>query len=140
MKRINLREHYPFYKNDFHMEVSEKIADLINLLNRKEHADYEYRRFHKAYYSLDVNEGIEKDIVFLVLSPEELYEKKLNRRELFAAINSLPEKQAKRIYAHYFLGMSKAEIARMEAVNKSTVNRSIEQALRSMEKFLKKFL
>jgi hypothetical protein len=36
--------------------------------------------------------------------------------------------------------MSKTEIARMEAVNKSTVNRSIEQALRSMEKFLKKFL
>jgi RNA polymerase sigma-70 factor (ECF subfamily) len=35
--------------------------------------------------------------------------------------------------------MSKAEIARIEGVNKSTVTRSIEKALRSMEKFLKKF-
>jgi RNA polymerase sigma-70 factor (ECF subfamily) len=29
----------------------------------------------------------------------------------------LPEKQAKRIHAYFFLGMSKAEIARIEGVS-----------------------
>lgn len=137
MKRINLREHYPFYNNDFYLEVTDKLAELFVLLNRTEHAEYERRRTNKAYYSLDANDGIEKDIILLVLSPEELYENKLSRQELFAAVNGLPEKQAKRIYAHFFLGMSKAEIARFEGVNKSTVTRSIEQALKSMEKYLK---
>lgn len=138
MKRINLRELYPFYEYDFFLEVSDKLAELLKLLKRKDHADREYRRFHRAYYSLDADDGIEKDIILLVLSPEEIYERKLSNQELYAAINSLPEKQAKRIYAHFFLGMSKAEIARIEGVNKSTVTRSIEQALKSMENFLKK--
>ncbi len=36
--------------------------------------------------------------------------------------------------------MSKAEIARIEGVNKCQVSRSIEKALKNIEKFLKKFL
>ncbi len=139
MKKINLREHYPFYDNDFFMEVSDKLADLMKLSNRKDHADYEYRRFHRAYYSLDANDGVEKDMILLVLSPEELYERKLSRQELCAAVNSLPEKQAKRIYAHFILGMSKAEIARIEGVSKVTVTQFIDRALKNMENFFKKF-
>jgi RNA polymerase sigma-70 factor (ECF subfamily) len=73
----------------------------------------------------------------LVLSPEEIYERKMSKQELYAAINSMPEKQAKRIYAHFFLDMSKAEIARIEGVSKSAVTHSIEQGLKSIEKFLK---
>lgn len=138
MKRINLRELYPFYEYDFFLEVSDKLAELLKLLKRKDHAEREYRRFHRAYYSLDADDGIEKDIILLVLSPEEIYERKLSNQELYAAINSLQEKQAKRIYAYFFLGMSKAEIARIEGVNKSTITRSIEQALKSMGEFFKK--
>ncbi len=139
MERINLRELYPFYEYDLFLEVTDKLAELLKLLSRKEHADYERRRAHKAYYSLDANDGIESDFTLLVLSPEEIYQRKLSRQELYTAVNSLPEKQAKRIYAHFFLGMSKAEIARIEGVDKSAVTRSIEQALKNMEKFLKNF-
>jgi len=140
MKRINLRDLYPFYNSDFFIEIADEVAELIKQLDRKEHADYERIRVHKAYYSLDAGDGIEKDVILLVLSPEEIYERKLSKQELYAAINSLPEKQAKRIYAHFFLGMSKAEIARIEGVNKCQVSRSIEKALKNIEKFLKKFL
>jgi RNA polymerase sigma-70 factor (ECF subfamily) len=94
---------------------------------------------YKVYYSLDAEDRIEKDIIFLALSPEEIYERKLSKQELYAAINSLPEKQAKRIYAHFFLGMSKAEIARIERINKATITRSIEKALKGIEKYLKIF-
>jgi len=139
MKIINLRDYYPFYQSDFFIEVPDEIAELFRQLKQKEHADFERRRIYNAYYSLNAGDNIEKDVILLVLSPEEIYERKLNNQELYAAINSLPEKQAKRIYAHFFLDMSKAEIARIEGVSKSAVAHSIEQGLKSIEKFLKKF-
>ena len=137
MIKINLRDYYPFYQSDFFVEVADQIAELFKQIARKEHADYERRRVHNAYYSFNANDGIEKDIVLLVLSPEEIYERKMSNQELYAVVNSLPEKQAKRIYAHFFLDMSKAEIARVEGVSKAAVTHSIEQGLKRIEKFLK---
>ncbi|MFZ5945401.1 MAG: RNA polymerase sigma factor [Bacillota bacterium] len=137
MKKINLRDYYPFYHSDFFVEVADQIVELFKHISRREHADFERRRVHKAYYSLDACDGIERDIVLLVLSPEEIYERKMSSQELYAAINSLPEKQAKRIYAHFFLDMSKAEIARIEGVSKPAITHSIEQGLKRIEKFLK---
>ena len=74
------------------------------------------------------------------LSPHELYERKLTQEQLHAAIAALPDNQAKRIYAHFFFGMSKAAIARSEGVSKVSVSESIERGLCSIEKFLKKIL
>lgn len=62
------------------------------------------------------------------------------QEQLHSAIASLPDKQAKRIYAHFFIGMSKTAIARAEGVSKVSVSESIERGLCSIEKFLKKFL
>ncbi len=78
-----------------------------------------------------------KGRLFVSLSPCEIYERKVTAEQLHAAIASLPDKQAKRIYAHYFLGMSEAEIARSERVNKSQITRSISKALKNIELFLK---
>jgi RNA polymerase sigma-70 factor (ECF subfamily) len=36
--------------------------------------------------------------------------------------------------------MSKSQIARIEGVNKSQISRSIDKALKNIEKFLKKYL
>ena len=138
MKRINLRDYYPFYHSDFFVEVTDEIVEQLEQFNRKEHADFERRRVHRAYYSLDAGDGVERDIILLVLSPQGIYERKLSNQELYAAINSLPEKQAKRIYAHFFLDMSKAQIARIEGVDPSSIKESIERGLKRMEKFLKK--
>ena len=66
---------------------------------------------HKAYYSLDRDDGLEHEALFVALSPHELYERKVTMQELHAAIASLPNKQAKRIYAHFILGMTKQDIA-----------------------------
>jgi RNA polymerase sigma-70 factor (ECF subfamily) len=108
-----------------------------------EHAEAAYylRRYrHKAYYSLDRGDGIERDILFVSLSPCEIYERKVTAEQLHAAVAALPDKQAKRIYAHYFLGMSKSAIAKAEGVNKSQISRSINKALKNMEAVLKNFI
>ena len=138
MVRINLRDFYPFTQEDTYIEVSAEVANMMNAFERAE-ASYERKvRRYKAYYSLDHKTGIERSILFTSHSPEELYERKLTREELHTAIAQLPDKQAKRIYAHYLLGMSKEEIARAEGVSWRAVHQSIHQGLSRMEKILKK--
>ena len=76
----------------------------------------------------------------LVQARYELYERKVTMQELHAAIASLPDKQAKRIYAHFILGMTKQDIARAEGVHEKVVRVAIERGLRRLEKILKNSL
>lgn len=64
----------------------------------------------------------------------------MTKEQLYRGLNSIPKKQADRIYAHYFLGMSKSEIAKSEQVDERAVRESIERRLKNMAKFLKKVL
>lgn len=140
MAIINLRNYYPFYTSDYFMEVSEEVAEMFKEFDRKE-AAYRLRTYrHKAYYSLDRDDGLEHEAIFVSLSPHELYERKISMQELHAAISSLPDKQAKRIYAHFILGMTKKDIARVEGVDEKVVRVAIERGLKNLEKYLKKFL
>lgn len=135
MKVINLRDIYPHYTQDCFVEVTDEVADLFSEFDHKE-AAYRLRTYrHKTYYSLDRNDGIEHEALFVALSPHELYERKVTMQELHAAISRLPDKQAKRIYAHFILGMAKKDIARAEGVHEKVVRVAIERGLRSLEKF-----
>ena len=138
MKRINLRDYYPFYTSNCFVEVPDEVADVFLEFKRQEAAYQRRTYWNKAQYSLDRGDGIERDILFVALSPYELYERKVTMEQLHAAIASLPNKQAKRIYAHYFFGMSKSEIARVEGVSRATVGQAITRGLRSMGLYLKK--
>ena len=135
MAIINLRDYYPFYTSDCFMEVSEEVAEMFKEFERKE-AAYRLRTYrHKAYYSLDRDDGLEHEAVFVALSPHELYERKVTMQELHAAISSLPDKQAKRIYARYYLGMTVNEIAEVEGVDPSRVRDSIRRGLKQLVKY-----
>lgn len=141
MKTINLKDIYPYYfTEDKWIDVPDELAQIFVDFIKAEETYERTKRRYKATYSLDRGDGIERDILFVSLSPHELYERKLTQEQLHAAIASLPDKQAKRIYAHFFLGMSKTAIARSEGVSKVSVSESIERGLCSIEKFLKKFL
>lgn len=106
----------------------------------RDEAAYRLRTYrHKAYYSLDRDDGIEHEAVFVSLSPHEIYERKITMQELHAAIASLPDLQAKRIYAHFILGMKKKDIALAEGVDEKAVRGAIERGLKNMEKYLKKY-
>ena len=117
MAIINLRDFYPYYTMDSFIEVPDEVAEIMAEFDRED--------------------GIEHSALFVALSPCEIYERKVTMQELYAAISSLPDKQAKRIYAHFVLGMSKTDIARAEGVDEKVVRLAIERRLRNMEKFLK---
>ena len=38
---------------------------------------------HKAYYSLDRDDGLEHEAVFVALSPHELYERKVTMQDVY---------------------------------------------------------
>lgn len=137
MAKINLRDFYPFYNTDLFIEIPDEVEAALLEAERLERNFMRRRFYNKAHYSLDAGDGIENDILFVSLTPCELYERKMTAEQLQAAMASLPDKQGKRIYAHYILGISKSDIARAEGVDEKAVRVSIERGLRNMEKFLK---
>ena len=139
MKKIKLKEQYPWYTDEDYIEVSDEIAEAIKQFSKDEHRQHEKIRYHRAFYSLDAEDGIENHILFVSASPQELYERKLTQAEVYAAIHQLPEKQAKRIYAHYFQDMTISQIAKIEGVDESSVRETIERGLIQIEKILKNF-
>lgn len=138
MKKINLRDFYPFYTSDVFVEVPDEVALLLREYALMEEA-YRIRTYrYKAFYSLEGHEGIEREALMSQPSPDEILEQQQTAESLYKALAMLPEKQRNRIYAHYFLGLSKAEIAKAEGIHKSRITRSINAGLQSLEKILKK--
>jgi RNA polymerase sigma-70 factor (ECF subfamily) len=139
MKRINLRDFYPHYRHDVFADIPCEIERILHEFDLFEAAYLRRIYRNKAHYSLDRNDGIETAAIRAVLTPAEEYEDKEMLTTLYAAIASLPDKQAKRIYAHFFLDMSKAEIAHAEGVSSYTVRQSINRGLVTLRKKLKGF-
>ena len=75
---------------------------------------------------MDAEPGLEGHIIAQSPGPEEELERRVRSSELYAALRSLPRKQADRIYARYILGLSIAEIARTDRVSRPAVLKSIE--------------
>lgn len=136
MAIIKLKDFYPFEKDDAIIEVSDELAATLYAFERQEASYIRKVRRHQAYYSLDRTDGVEHSIILHVKSPDEIYERKVSREELHAALAQLPDKQAKRIYAHYLFGMGKDEIAQAEGVSWFSINKSIRQGLIRIEKIL----
>ena len=91
MKTINLRVLYPdAYKSDYYVEVPDEVAEVFETFERMEKAYMQRVYYHKAYYTLDCSDEIEHSVVFRVLSPEEIYERKLTREQLHAAMEQIP--------------------------------------------------
>ena len=138
MKKVNLRELYPsIYQSDVYIEVEDKVEEVF-ASDRKQEAAYERQMYrHKAQYSLDRNDGIALETLVHGLTPDTILEEQQLRKELFEAVRALPEKQARRVYAHFYLGMSITEIARQEGVSKGRITDSIQKGLKKLCRILK---
>ena len=136
MKKINLRELYPnVYTTDFFVDVTEEVMEAIRAAERAE-AAYDRRMYrYKAHYSLDCDNGIENAVLLKPQTPEMVLEEKQFQEQVYAAVMKLPEKQAKRIYARYYLGMTVNEIAEVEGVDPSRVRDSIRRGLKQLGKY-----
>ena len=125
-----------FLTTDFFVDVTEEVMETIRAAERAE-AAYERKMYrYKAQYSLDCENGIENAVLLKPQTPEMLLEEKQLQEQVYAAVMRLPEKQAKRIYARYYLGMMVNEIAEVEGVDPSRVRDSIRRGLKQLVKYL----
>lgn len=140
MTAINLREYYPeYYKSDYIVEVPDEVAAAMLEYDRLE-ASYRRRVFyHDAHYSLDCGDGIEHEVLSLSPSLWEIYEHKVTMEQLHAALATLPDKQADRIYAHYMHGLPMTILAKNEGISVEAISASIQRGLRNLRKILKNF-
>ena len=133
---INLRDYYPWYTHDEFLEVSDEVAAELRADKRYE-KNYEQRtRRNKAYYSLDVEDGIEASAVACHNdNPERVFAMMENHCRLCRALNSLPEIQGRRVEAYFILGKTQVEIAAEENVSEEAVRKSIIKGVAAMKKY-----
>lgn len=72
-----------------------------------------------------------------IASPATITIGKQLRDQLYAAVMTLPDKQAKRIYARFYLGMTPIEIVKAEKVDVSRVRDSIRRGLKNLSKLFR---
>lgn len=138
MPIINLKTQYPHLPEDIFMEISDPIFEVYDR-SRKQLNNYDRRaRYHHAYYSLDVGDGIETHAICRAPSPEELWVRKLEKEQLREALEHLPLVQSRRIYAYFMLGMRMAAIAKVEGVSHVSVSQSIRRGLKNLRRYYEK--
>ncbi len=111
MKMINLRDYYPVYTEDTFVEVSDEVAAFFAEDKRRQTNYAQYIRDHKAFYSLDLGDGIEIAALHKPEQPDELLMQAEEKQALERALASLSETQRQRIIAHFIEGKSKTAIA-----------------------------
>ena len=135
MIEINLREFYPgCYRSDYFVEVPDEVAELLILLRRHEQSQRRRIYKHRAHYSLDIYENVEREAMLQSPTAEEIFEQLAEREQLQAAIMSLTERQRSRLYAHFFLNMSYTKIAKQEGVDVTSVKESVQRAIKQLQK------
>jgi len=138
--QINLREFYPgFYKGDYFVDVPDEVAKMLIQLRRNERSQRRRIYRNKANYSLDRYETAEYEALLPVPSAEEIFERQMDMELLLTAMQTLSDKQRRRLYEYFFMDMNYSQIARKEGADPSTVRKAILSALRALSKKLGEF-
>ena len=93
MKTINLRNYYyPRYKEDVLVEVSDEVAEALLLMLREENNRRRKIYYHKAYFSLDREDGIENAALCgFEKSPEDIFMEQEEERFFLLTLERLDE-------------------------------------------------
>ena len=140
MKIINLRDFYrTLYDHDSFYEVPDEVAELLILFRRHEKSQRRRIYKHRAHYSLDIYENVEREATLKSPSAEEVFEQLAEQEQLYDAMMALTQKQRSRIYARFFLKMSYSKIAEQEGVDVSSIRESVQRAVKQLQKKLHLF-
>ena len=147
MQTVNLKKYYyPLFTKDTFVEVSDEVAEALLLMHREENNRIRKMYYHKAYFSLDREDGIENDALCgFEKSPEEILMEQEEERfflltleRLEEALSYLKPTQARRIRARYLSGMAIQEIVASEGVSVSVVSESIRSGLKKLRTYFDK--
>lgn len=147
MTIINLkRYYYPLVKTDVFVEVPDEIADTLLHLRREENNRKSKMFYHKAYFSLDCEDGIENEAIgwaqpspedYMIQAEDEATHELL-LEHLREAIGQLTSTQARRLHMRYMLEMKYREIAEAEGISPTQASDSVRRAVKKLQKYFKK--
>lgn len=144
MPIINLRKlYYPYYTEDTFIEVSDEVAEALLKLTRQENNQTHKIWYHKAYFSLDCEDGIENHALnWEQPSPEEILireEDQLLREitleRLNEALSHLTPAQARRVRSRYLSKKKFREIAQGEDISAGQASQSVQTGLKNLRKY-----
>lgn len=147
MTVINLKKYYyPLFKTDVFVEVPDEVADALLHLQREENNRKSKMFYHKAYFSLDCDDGIENDAIgWAQPSPEDYMIQAENEAahellllHLQEAITTLTPTQARRLHMRYMLGMKFRDIAATEGISPTQACASVRGAVKRLHNYFKK--
>ena len=137
---INLKEFYPeYYPQDFFIEVEKEVAFALHHSLTLERRWQDRRKYNNDVYSLDAGDNIESEILNPQPGTPQIAEAAAVNRRLKLALNSLSDKQLRRVFLHCILDMKYSEIAKSENIKESTIRQSIAGGLAKLRKFFKDF-
>lgn len=147
MPIVNLKKYYyELYRKDTFVEVSNEVAEALLLMLREENNLRRKIYYHKAYFSLDREDGIENIALdFTEKSPEEILMEQEEERfflltleRLDEALSHLTPAQERRIRARYLDRKKIQEIADSEGVSASVIYESLRRGLKSLQRYFAK--
>lgn len=147
MTVINLkRYYYPLVKMDVFVEVPDEIADALLHLRREENNRTSKIWYHKAYFSLDCEDGIENCAIGWaqpspeddMIQAEDEAAHELLLEHLQEAIGQLTPTQARRLHMRYMLEMKYREIAAIEGISTTQASDSVRAAVIKLRNYFKK--
>jgi RNA polymerase sigma factor (sigma-70 family) len=117
------------------VEVSNPVKGLLEQSDRQIRSQRRQDRRHLDY--MDFIDGLtdatmndpQADATDLVMKME-------SYRQLYAAVNKLPEAQRRRLLLHFVDNLTYRQIAELEGVNPFAVSHSIKHALIQLKKYL----
>ena len=140
MTTINLKRYYPYMTENVMLEVSDEIAATLSMGGRLCDS-YKRQKRRNGECSLDTDPGFEAEVLRQPMTPDEYIEARETTFALYDALAQLPPIQARRVYQHYLLGMSKAEIAAAEGVGPGPLIRARQHPRGANKKnFIKKIV
>lgn len=140
---IGIETENPKYYISFYDGVGDKHCieienELFDLLDRFELDDLSFlNEVDRHYEHSELDEvTLERRAFNKPLSIEETVIQEIRNKELHIAINTLPEKQRKRLKLYYFENLTYEEIAKLEGCKYQTIQESIYAALKKIKKIL----
>ena len=113
--------------------------DLFSQFDTFELEDISYINVVSRHYEFsELSEQALNERAFMAQeSMEDMVLRKLQSEQLYAAIQTLPEKQRKRLVQYYFDNYTYDQIAKIEGCTIMPVKRSIDKAIEKLAKLLK---
>ena len=142
MAKVNLKDLYPHYRVDIFIEIPDDVLEVIKEHERQDETSKRYARRFNANFSFDVENprNLEAAVLDKPVMPDDAFEKKVMQAYLYQAITQLSDKQASRLFSHFFLGQSYSVIARAEGVSETAIRASVEQGVRKLRYYLTNIL